>query len=157
MQTFSHAKTQIVPPHALLAAGLLLVAGCRAGVGLPCLKAAWRLSGYSPAKGEKAPDAWGASGADSVREIAAELASHWERMSEPGARTAQVSAARASLLGTKFLWHEAGQPLRRTLRAGKSPMRNRCERDEEGEASGYLERGGEKAVFTLDPILGGAA
>src|SRR5437016_4335870 len=106
MQTFDFNKTPIVPPHSLWAAGLLLVSGCRAEAGLPRLQAARRLAGNRLAAGEKVPDAWGASGTDLVREVAAGLASLWAGGSGVGGATAQLRRGSALLKAPEFLLHD---------------------------------------------------
>ena len=151
MQHFDFNKYPIVPPHCLVAAGLLLVSGCRAESGLPRLQAARRPAGNCPTVGGKAPDAWGASGADSVRELAAEAASRWEGWIYPEATTAQLHRESASLLAPQFLLHLAGLSPHLAVPAGKvATWSDRGHREEIADA-GKDDRGEKKIVFIPKP------
>ncbi|MEO6787336.1 MAG: transposase [Chthoniobacteraceae bacterium] len=77
MQTFDFRNCPIIPAHQLWLAGLLLGSGGRADVGMPRLQAARHPAGDRSSKGEKVPDAWGASGTDSAREFTVRMVSLW--------------------------------------------------------------------------------
>lgn len=103
MQTFDYEKTQIIPPHCLWVSELLLISGCRADAGLPRLHRARQPAGNRLAMGEKAPGAWGASGASPLTDISASLASHWAGVTGSGSETAQLSVGKMSLIDPNFL------------------------------------------------------
>lgn len=104
MQTSDYEKTQIIPPHCLWVSELLLISGCRADAGLPRLHRARQPAGNRLATGEKAPGAWGASGASPpLTDISASLASHWAGVTGSGSETAQLSVGKVVLSDPEFL------------------------------------------------------
>ena len=97
MQTFDFQKTPVVPPHCLWVSGLLLESGSRVDAGLPLLRRMRHPAGNRLAMGDKAPGAWGASGADPIQELAAAVASLWAGGTGEGAKTFQIIQGHVSL------------------------------------------------------------